>query len=474
MPPSRSIYRRSLGSQFLRATTLPLVLLLGAAAASAAEKRPNLIFIVADDLRWNTLGCMGDPVVKTPNIDRLAAQGVLFQNCFVTTSICWVSRASMFTGQWYSRHRIERGNSALTDKQWANSYPDVLHRIGYRTGFIGKFGVGSTKDLEIKHQSFDYWRGLPGQAGMFFDADDPTHTHKTARFGNEALEFLSGCTAQQPFCLSVSFNAPHARDGQPREYPPDERDEQLYDGTTMPVPELATDEAYRRLPSLLHDTEGRKRWQRRFDTPDRAQSIIRDYYRLITGIDREIGRMIEALASSKLADNTVIIFTSDNGYALGDRGMADKWFMYEEDLRIPLIVYDPRRPEAHHGRKVDAMTLNVDFAPTLLELAHAAIPSSMQGHSLVPILNGATPAFWRTDFFYEHHFSGAAAIPAIEGVRTKDWAYMRWTDAKPIVEELYDLRSDPLEVNDLVHNSASAPQLEALRTRWAMLKDKAK
>ncbi len=452
-----------------------IVLPVVGSAVLAADGPPNLVFIVADDLRWNTLGCMGDPIVQTPNIDRLAAEGVLFENCFVTTSICWVSRATMFTGQWYSRHGIERSNTALSDQQWANSYPALLRGAGYRTGFIGKFGVGSAKDLELKRQTFDFWRGLPGQAGMFFDEDDSAHTHKTARFGNEALEFLSGCTPGKPFCLSLSFNAPHARDGQPREYPPDPRDEHLYDGLLMPVPPLATDEAFRRLPPFVQDSEGRKRWKRRFDTPNRAQSTIRDYYRLITGIDREVGRIVEALEHGKLSENTVILFTSDNGYALGDRGMADKWFMYEEDVRIPLIVYEPRQPRASRGRKIEAMTLNVDFAPTLLDLAGLPIPASMQGRSLLPVLeNDRTPKDWRTDFFYEHHFSGPAAIPASEGVRTEDWAYMRWTDAKPLVEELYDLRSDPREVANLVNDPMFAKELDTLRARWATLKEESK
>ncbi|HEX4149484.1 MAG TPA: sulfatase/phosphatase domain-containing protein, partial [Pirellulales bacterium] len=244
-----------------------------------------------------------------------------------------------------------------------------------------------------------------------------------------------------------------------------------YDEVTMPVPPLATDEAFRRLPSFVQESEGRRRWQRRFDTPERNQSILRDYYRLITGLDREVGRIVAALESSKLAENTVILFTSDNGYALGDRGMADKWYMYDEDIRIPLIVYDPRLPSRLHGRQEDAMVLNVDFAPTLLDLAKAPIPSTMQGRSLVPFIeNKPVPDDWRTEYFYEHDFGGGAKIPSVEGVRTKDWAYMRWVDAKPVVEELYDLRTDPLEEKNLVNDPAAAKMLESLRARWATLK----
>jgi arylsulfatase A-like enzyme len=299
--------------------------------------------------------------------------------------------------------------------------------------------------------------------------------HKTARFGNEALEFISGCKPDQPFCLSLSFNAVHARDKEAREYPPDDRDAQLYDDKQMPVPPLATDEAWRRLPSDMQECEGRVRWKLRFDTPEKTQAILRDYYRLITGVDREVGRIVEALENAKLADNTVIVFTSDNGYALGDRGMADKWFMYEEDIRVPLVVVDPRLSSSLRGRTVDAMTLNVDIPPTLLELAGVSVPSSMQGRSLMPMIeDNRTPKDWRTDFFYEHHFSGAVSIPSTEGVRTEQFAYLRWIDANPVGEELYDLRSDPLEEKNLVNDPAYASTLDSLRKRWAVLKEQAK
>jgi arylsulfatase A-like enzyme len=445
-------------------------------AAPEKPRRPNIVFIVADDLRWNTLGCIGDPVVRTPNIDRLAHQGVTFDNCFVTTSICWVSRASMFTGQWYSRHRIESSSMRLDDRQWAASYPALLNQAGYRNGFIGKFGVGSTKDLKVLSETFDYWRGLPGQAGLFFDDDDPTHTHKTARFGNEAVEFIDSCSADQPFCLSLSFSAPHARDKQPREFWPDPRDEQLYQHEKMPVPPLATDAAWRRLSPFVQECEGRKRWEVRFKSPELTQSIIRDYYRLITGIDREVGRILDTLARKQFGDNTVIVFISDNGFALGDRGMADKWFMYEEDIRVPLIVYDLRMNGGpRRGRKVEAMVLNVDIAPTLLDLAGVAIPSTVQGRSLLPLLHHAkAPADWRTEFFYEHHYSGAASIPGSEGVRTETMKYIRWTDPTPVVEELYDLKADPLEEHNLVADPRHLSELKAMRERWAELKEQAK
>ena len=322
-----------------------------ATSLNAAPRRPNIVFLLVDDLRWNALGCMGDKVVQTPNIDRLANQGVLFRNAFVTTSICWSSRATIFSGQWMRRHHVGDGpKSNLSEQTWKETYPAVLRANGYRTGFIGKFGVGDAREIAAHEGEFDYWKGLPGQGGKFFiEKDDPAHTHMTEKMGNWALEFLGGSDASKPFCLAVSFNAVHARDHEPREYEPDRRDEMLYEETNIPLPKLATEEAFKRLPEFVQKSEGRTRWAWRFDEPAKAQGILRDYYRLISGVDREVGRIVGQLEKQKLADNTVIFITSDNGYALGDRGLADKWFMYEEDIRVASMIYDPRQPEAARG-----------------------------------------------------------------------------------------------------------------------------
>jgi arylsulfatase A-like enzyme len=443
----------------------------GAGSAHAAgpqppARRPNIVLILADDLRWNALGCAGDKVIRTPNIDRLAARSVLFRNSFVTTSICAVSRASIFTGQYARRHKINDFATPLSAEQWAQTYPALLRAAGYRVGFIGKFGVG--KDVAPMAARFDYWRGLPGQAGPFFDPKDPTRTHATARFGEQALEFLRGCKPGQPFCLSVSFSAPHARDAKPREFPPDPRDEKLYADVRFPRPRTATEKFFKLLPDFVQTSEGRTRWKRRFATEEMFQDIVRDYYRLITGLDREVGRILQALDDLKLADNTIIVFTADNGFFLGERGLADKWFMYEESIRVPLIVCDPRQQEKHRGRKVDAMALNIDLAPTLLECAGVKVPAAMQGCSLRPFLRGESSA-WRADWYYEHH-TLPKIIPPSEGVRTERWAYLRWVGAKPAVEELYDLQKDPFQERNLIGSADHAEALAALRKRWAELR----
>ncbi len=444
---------------------LALACLATSLVAAPRSVPPSFVFLLVDDLRWNALGFMGDKIVQTPNLDRLAAKSVVFDNCFVTTSICSVSRASYFTGQWMRRHGIVDFATGLNGAAWDATYPAQLRVAGFRTGFIGKYGVGTPKETEAKAAAFDYWKGLPGQAGEFIEKNDPTRTHKTARFGNEALEFLGGCTKEKPFCLSLSFNAVHARDGKPREFEPDPRDEELYANVTIPVPKLATDEAFKRLPESVQKSEGRKRWGWRFDSPEKTQRILRDYYRLITGVDREVGRIVAELELRGLAGNTVIVFTADNGFALGDRGMADKWFMYEEDIRVPAFVFDPRMPKAAPGRRSKAMILNVDFAPTMLALAGVPVPPVMQGRSLVPHLKGEPPKDWRTEFFYEHH-SVAARIPKSEGVRTERWKYLRWIAETPVKEELYDLQTDPLEEHNLLNDPKHTTLLAELRGKW--------
>ncbi len=445
-----------------------------AALAHAVSAKPNVVFLLVDDFRYNALGCMGDKIVQTPNIDRLAREGVLFKNMFVTTSICSVSRATCLTGQWMRRHGIDDFAKGISDEAWKDTYPAQFRDSGYFTGFVGKYGVGNAQVTKERGASFDFWRGEPGQAGKFFiEPNDPTRTHKTAKIGNDALTFLAAVSEDKPFSLSVSFNAVHARDHQKREYEPDPRDDGMYDGINIPLPNLATDEAFKRLPAFVQKSEGRTRWQWRFDEPGKAQGILRDYYSLITGVDREVGRILTALEQRKLLENTIIIFAGDNGYALADRGLADKWFAYEEDLRVPLIIRDPLLPQERRGQKVDAMALNVDLAPTMLDLAGIPVPAAMQGRSLKPLLEGKAPKDWRTDFFYEHH-SVKDRIPPSEAVRTRHWKYIRWMDPNPLVEELYDLEADPLEERNLIADPAHAAVLKELQSKWAKYRNELK
>ena len=450
-----------------------LLVVLGAATAQAsgtggpgqskAAPRPNLVFLLADDLRWDATGFAGNPIVRTPHLDSLAKQGTRFSQCFVTTSICCVSRASIFTGQYAARHGIHDFDKPLSPVQWADSYPARLRAAGYRTGFIGKFGVGNAPAVAAMAAQFDFWRGLPGQAGLFFSTNDPTHTHATARMGSEGLEFIDSATADQPFCLSISFSAPHARDGERREFCPDDRDTSLYADAQIPAPDKVGAAWFEQLPAFLQKSEGRPRWQRRFSTDAMRQDTTRDYYRLISGIDREVGRIMDALRARHLDTNTVLVFASDNGFFLGERGLADKWLPYEESMRVPLMIWDGRPGRSQQGKLVDRTVLNVDIAPTLLGLAGAPQPVGIQGASLMPLLSSSRPAkSWRTEFYYEHR-SVPTLIPPSEALRTSRWKYIRWIGQPDRAEELYDLRADPQEHRNLAEDRSNARTLRSLR-----------
>jgi arylsulfatase A-like enzyme len=428
--------------------------------------RPNLLFLLADDLRFDCLGFMGHPLVKTPNLDALARSGRVFSNAFVTTSICVASRANFLTGQWTARNGVVEFTDRLSDDAWEQTYPARLRAAGYTTGFVGKFGIGDESYVRSCASRFDYWRGRPGQGGP--DYIEPDGMHTTARMGEDCLEFLRTQTPARPFCLSVSFNAPHARDGKPREFTPDPRDEALYSSDPIPRPVLATDEAFSRLPDSVKTSEARRRWKARFATEEKRQATVRDYLRLVTGIDREVGRLVATLKERGLYDSTVIVFTSDNGFALGERGLADKWFAFEEDIRVPLLVVGPGVKPGRSG----AMALSVDLAPTLLALAGVPAPETMQGKSLTPILSsGRTPRGWRRDFYYEHR-TRADIIPPCEAVRGERYKYVRWIEPGGR-EELYDLKNDPQEARNLAPDPRRGKLLEQYRSRCRTLAQEA-
>ena len=442
---------------------LAWVLSLNISPAAQAAVRPNILVLVADDLRADALGCAGNEVVQTPNIDALAKRGAMFRNAFVTTSICAVSRASIFSGQYARRHGIEDFKTGFTAAQWSNTYPALLRANGYRTGFIGKFGVGNV----VPTNAFDYWDGFPGQ-GRYFASTNNT-VHLTRRMGDSALKFLR-TDDSRPFCLSISFKAPHVQDeNMTRPFPPDSADETLYSKSRIDVPKNYSREAFERLPGFAQNSEGHTRWLRRFATPEMREQNVKDYYRLITGMDREIGRVLATLAERGVSTNTVVIFSSDNGYFLGERGLTDKFLMFEESIRVPLIVFDPNAPKKARGQRRDEMTLNIDLAPTVLDYAGVPFPASVQGRSLRKLIRDEKVS-WRSDWYYEHHYAHGGKIPEVEGVRTERWKYVRYMNVSPAVEELYDLRRDPLETYNLSGIQNQADRLAQMRQRWEQLR----
>jgi len=429
---------------------------------ASVRERPNVIFLLTDDQRWDALGAAGNPVIQTPNLDRLAAQGVLFENAFVTTSICATSRASIITGQYARRHGVWDFQKTLSPSQLSESYLGVLRAAGYRLGFIGKWGIGSPPvDL------FDYNRAFGGQ-GQYFVEVDGVNRHLTSIMADQAIEFIRTMAPETPFCLSISFKAPHVQDSYDLSRPPFPYDpalDDLYADARIEVPRTATQNHFDRLPTFLKDSENRMRWAVRFWGPQRYQDSVKGYFRLISGVDIAVGRILKELQDRSLSDDTVVIFTSDNGFLLGEYGLAGKWLPYEASIRVPLIIFDPRLQEGESGRRKE-LALNVDVAPTILELAGLQVPEAMQGRSLVPLIR-SSERFWRTDFFYEHLFEHSR-IPPVEALRTSHWKYVRYL--RPEREEFYDLNADPFEETNLIGKAGYDNQLQALRRRFEELK----
>jgi len=432
--------------------------------AFASDKQPlNILVLYPDDWRYDTLAVAGNPVVHTPNLDRLAGEGVRFTRNCVTTSICGVSRATLFTGQWMSRH----GNRAFGkfNTPWAETYPGLLRDSGYFVGHVGKWHNGP-----FPSEKFDFGRAYGGTHWM--KLPDGTDIHVTERNENDALEFLKTRPEDKPFCLTVAFFATHAEDRNPEQYLPQPRSMELYQDVAVPVPPSATEESWQRMPEFFKKgNEGRRRWRWRFDTPEKYQKMMKNYYRLATEVDATCGRILEELDRQGVLDNTLVIFTTDNGYFHAEHGLADKWYPHEESIRVPLIIRDPRMPADRRGTINDDFTLSVDLAPTILAATGIPAPATMQGEEIAPLYLSKDKPAWRTDFFYEHGPIGKV-IPPSEALVRKDWKYMYWPQHD--YEQLFDLMSDPQEENDLARDPQHAERLGEMRSRFAELKAAAK
>jgi arylsulfatase A-like enzyme len=428
-------------------------------------KKPNIIFLLTDDQRWDTMGCVGNEIIRTPNMDGLARDGVLFNNAFVTTSICAPSRATYLSGQYVCRHGIDNFRKSFSPAAFEQTYPMLLRKAGYRIGFIGKYGVGR----DLPSDRFDYWRGFPGQGRYEHTDEQGNYLHLTQIMEDQAVEFLQGSAASEPFCLSVSFKSPHCQDNHPKQFLFDRRYEDLYKDVTIPTPKTGADSYFERFPDFFkNNNEGRRRWEVRFSTPEKYQEMVKSYYRLIAGVDRTIGRIRDELKRLGIDDNTIIILTGDNGFYLGEHGLAGKWFGHEESIRIPMVVHDPRLPTMKRGQRHEEIVLNVDVAPTILSMADVAIPDIMQGSDLTPLIEGRRVP-WRKDFFYEHLFTHPG-IPKSEGLRTGRYKYLRYIDQEPPYEELYDLNKDPHEETNLATHGEHQTLLSDLRKRYSELK----
>lgn len=432
-------------------------------ASAAPDARPmNVVVLYADDWRHDTLGCAGHPVLKTPHIDQLAREGVRFTHNYVTTSICGVSRATLLTGQWMSRHGNPRFEMFKTP--WAETYPGILRTSGYYVGHVGKWHNG-----KFPAERFDFGRAYAGRHWMKNAAGEMVHVTKQNEL--DALAFLKERPADKPFCLTVAFFATHAEDPNPKQYLPQPQSLALYQDASIPLPKTATDAHFSKLPSFLatDKNEGRIRWKWRFDTPERYQEYMKNYLRMATEVDGVCGQVVAELKRQNLLDQTLVIFTTDNGYFHAEHGLADKWYPYQESIRVPLVIRDPRLPSEQRGGTNDAMTLNADLAPTILAATNQTAAPRMQGRDMAPLyLKTAAPA-WRDEYFYEHATVGnIARIPSSEALVRKDVKYLWWPDYDH--EELFDLKDDPFEEHNLAQEPRQAERLAALRKRFRELK----
>lgn len=443
--------------------------------AAGRARRPNIIFIITDDQRWDSLGVTGHRHAKTPNIDRLAREGALFSNFFTTTPLCSPSRASFLTGQYAHAHKITNNDRLGLDaiSHTLPTFPRRLREAGYETAFIGKWHMGLD---DSRRPGFDHWISFKGQ-GIYLDPvvnvdgrPRQLDGHMTDWLNRWALEFVRR-PHRKPFLLYLSHKALHTP------YLPAKRHESLYAGARYVAP-----------PSAADDMSGKPVLRRQVEPVDWAtlegvapeppesrrgrgtdrDSVVRDQLRTLAGVDEGVGELLRALGRAGQLDNTVVVYTSDNGYLLGEHGQFDnKRFAYEESIRVPLIVRYPKRVAA--GTQVDALALNIDVAPTLLELAGAEPLEKVHGRSLLPLLAGRAEG-WRESFLAEYFLEKVAPrAPAWQAVRTLRWKYIHYPELEGM-DELYDLGADPAEMRNIFKDPASRPALEAMKAELERLR----
>ncbi len=472
-------------------------LLIHAPAVMAAE-RPNIIFIMTDDHAAHALSCYGSKVNQTPNMDRLAEGGMKFANAFVTNSICSPSRATLLTGQYSHLNGVPVFNRFDGSRQ---NVAKLLRASGYHTGMIGKWHLGS------EPTGFDQWITLPGQ-GVYNNPRfiTPHGTLNVEGYVSDVItdlgiRLIESRPADKPFFLMLHHKAPH------RSWEPDGKNKALFKDRVIPEPETLHDDYATRPaalpenrqtvaqdltrtdlklppPDTLKTPAERQKWlgekPDRVDVPQadgsvktltgealakwKYQRYMQDYLACVQGVDDNIGRLLDYLDTSGLAKNTIVFYTSDNGFFLGDHGMYDKRFMYEASLRIPLLVRAPGLATA--GAVSDRMVLNVDFAPTFLDLAGLPVPAGMQGQSLKPLLAGSPADTWRSSFYYRYyHDPGDHNTRAHLGLRTATEKLIHYW--KKDAWEYYDLATDPNELRNRIGDPAAQPRIAALKSELA-------
>lgn len=423
---------------------------------SATDSKPNIVFIIVDSHRGDALGATGHPFVITPNLDKLTQLGVMYNEAYVTTAICSVSRASLLSGQHRARHGINDFTTNFTHQALLQTFPMLLRANGYTTASIGAYSVGNTPPSDY----YDHFESsIPWMENGI---------HNTDNIVQKAEAWLEKQTDGSPFHLYVSFRAAHEIDptaGNPAHYLVPDRHKTLYQNVSIPQPQTADEHYWNSFPDFFRTDKNiaRERWHGFFSSPALFQQNAKDYYRLVTGLDEGVGRIRQKLASLGLDDNTIIVYTSDHGVSLGEQGLMGKWYGFHVGIHVPLIIYDPRNTEMM-GIKNTALALNIDIAPTLLKLAGVPVPQQMQGIDLIDLALGKTPE--RDAFFYEHTVFSSPRLPQVEGVVTKTARYMKYIEHD--YEALYDFANDPEERV----NVAGDPQYKDLLNSMRVLFEK--
>lgn len=427
--------------------------------------RPNIIFVLVDDQRFDALG-MIDKRLKTPHLDRLAKDGVFFRNATVTTSLCSPSRASLLTSQYTHDHGIVDNNTPL--REGTNTFPEALQKAGYETALVGKWHMGGHSDEP--RPGFDHWVSFAGQ-GNYLPKDkygndnllnvNGEHVAQKGYITDELTDYAVEWLEQQkksdrPYFLYLSHKAVHS------DFEPPERHQDSFSETEFPLPPTARTENIARKPMWVQNQRNSFHGLE-FPYHKNAidlQHIQRRYYGALQAVDDSVGRIRRWVEDHGDPDNTIIIFTSDNGFLFGDHGLIDKRNAYEESIRVPLIMQG--RPLVPVGTEVTAPVINIDIAPTILDIAGADIPDSFSGSSMVKLLNGEQ-AGWRDASLYEYYWEfNYPHTPTTFAVRTPRYKLIQYHGIWDS-DELYDLQQDPNEINNLIEEKEHLPMVVKLR-----------
>ncbi|MBP7141828.1 MAG: sulfatase-like hydrolase/transferase [Opitutaceae bacterium] len=441
----------------------------GTPSSAASGKQPNIVFILIDDLRWDDLSCMGNSVSKTPQIDRIAAEGVMFRSAFATSPLCSPSRANILTGLYTHAHGILDNTDRSAASHRLKTFPQELQKAGYETAFLGKWHMGNDS---TPRPGFDSWTCLLGQgtsndATMNVDGRVvKTKGYVTDMLSDRAVEYVKR-PHKKPFLLFFAHKALHpetaqAADGKLSDpsasnFIPAERHRKLYSG--IPIPRRPNmDDTLEGKPALRQEIPGLPPLSAATGSSDEA---ILGRLRMLAAVDESTGVLLKALEDTGQLDDTLIVVTGDEGYFYGEHGLSvERRLAYEESIRIPLLMRLPSIVKA--GERRDQVVTTLDLAPTLLELGGATVPKTYQGHSLVPLLKQNGPEL-REAFLIEYYTD--TVFPRVrnmgyQAVRTNDWKYIHYVDLKD-ADELYDMNRDPYEMRNLIGNAKLADRMKA-------------